>query len=88
MYSNNILNFQESTTILSAHTKKSGNLLKSPRIIVHKLGTSDGVMVNKLNYQTFTNEFESLLVNLLYSLVLHLSKNLCKLLFIRLGRLG
>ena len=32
MYSNNILNFQESTTILNAGTKKSGNLLKAPRI--------------------------------------------------------
>ena len=31
MYSNNILNFQESTTILNACTKKSGNLLKAPR---------------------------------------------------------
>ena len=32
MYINNILNFQESTTILNACTKKSGNLLKAPRI--------------------------------------------------------
>ena len=32
MYSNNILNFQESTTILNACTKKSGNLLKAQRI--------------------------------------------------------
>ena len=32
MYSNNVLNFQESTTILNACTKKSGNLLKTPRI--------------------------------------------------------
>ena len=32
MYSNNIVNFQESTTILNACTKKSGNLLKAPRI--------------------------------------------------------
>ena len=33
MYSNNILNFEESTTILNAHTKKrSGNLLYAPRI--------------------------------------------------------
>ena len=32
MYSNNILNFQESTTILNASTKKYGNLLKAPRI--------------------------------------------------------
>ena len=31
MYSNNILNFQESTTILNACTKKSGNLLKALR---------------------------------------------------------
>ena len=32
MFSNNILNFQKSTTILNACTKKSGNLLNSPRI--------------------------------------------------------
>ena len=31
MYSNNIVNFQDSTTILNACTKKSGNLLKSLR---------------------------------------------------------
>ena len=31
-YSNNILNFQESITTLNARTKKSGNLLKAPRI--------------------------------------------------------
>ena len=31
-YSNNIENFQESTTILNACTKKPGNLLKAPRI--------------------------------------------------------
>ena len=30
MYSNNILNFQESMTILNACTKKSGNLLNAP----------------------------------------------------------
>ena len=29
MYSNNMLNFQESTTILNAGTKKSGNLLNA-----------------------------------------------------------
>ena len=33
MYSNNILNFQESTTILNACTNKSGNLLNAPRTI-------------------------------------------------------
>ena len=32
MYSNNILNFQESLTILNTRTKKSGNLLKALRI--------------------------------------------------------
>ena len=35
MYSNNIENFQESTTILNAHTKKSGNLLKAPHTHTH-----------------------------------------------------
>ena len=36
MYSNNILNFQESLTILNACTKKrSGNLLKAPRIYIY-----------------------------------------------------
>ena len=34
IFSNNIRNFQESTTILNACTKKSGNLLKAHRIIV------------------------------------------------------
>ena len=32
MYSNNILNFQESRTIWNACTKKSGNLLNTPRM--------------------------------------------------------
>ena len=32
MYSNNIVNFQESTKILNACTKKSENVLKAPRI--------------------------------------------------------
>ena len=31
MYSNNIVNFEESTTILNVHTTKSRNLLKAPR---------------------------------------------------------
>ena len=35
MYSNNILNSQESTTILNASTKKSGNLLKAPHTHTH-----------------------------------------------------
>ena len=35
MYSNNIVNFQESTSILNACTKKSGILLKAPRIYIY-----------------------------------------------------
>ena len=35
MYSNNIVNFQESTTILNVCRKMSGNLLKAPRIYCH-----------------------------------------------------
>ena len=31
MYSNDIVNFQESMTIVNASTKKSGKLLKAPR---------------------------------------------------------
>ena len=34
-YSNNIVNFPESTTILNACTKKSGNLLNAPRTFIH-----------------------------------------------------
>ena len=33
MYSNNIVNFQESTTILNGSTKKSENLLNAPRTV-------------------------------------------------------
>ena len=35
MYSNNIVNFQESTTILNVHTKKSGNLLYALYIYIY-----------------------------------------------------
>ena len=35
MYSNNMLNFEESTTILNAYTKKSGYLLKTPYIYIY-----------------------------------------------------
>ena len=35
MYSNNIVNFQESPTILNGCKKKSGNLLKAPRICLY-----------------------------------------------------
>ena len=35
MYSNNIVDFQESSKILNASTKKSGSLLKAPRIYIY-----------------------------------------------------
>ena len=35
MYSHNIVNFQESTTILNACTKNSGNVLNTPRIYIY-----------------------------------------------------
>ena len=35
MYIKTIMNFQESTTILNAHTKKSGNLSYAPRIYIY-----------------------------------------------------
>ena len=38
MYSNNILNFQESMTILNVCTKKSGNLLNAPCIYIYIRG--------------------------------------------------
>ena len=41
MYSNNIVNFQESTTILNAYTKKSGNLFNAPRT------KSEGILSQK-----------------------------------------
>ena len=37
MYSNNIVNFQEFTTILNACTKKSGNLLKAPHTFLYRI---------------------------------------------------
>ena len=45
-----------------------------------KLGTSCGVMVSKLDWQTYASEFESHWVSHSYDLVLHLSKKLSKLL--------
>ena len=48
MYSNNILHFQESTTILNACTQKSGNLLKEPHMQEQKsvffLGTRTEIL--------------------------------------------
>ena len=52
--SNNIVNFQESTTILNAYTKKSGNLLNAPRTI---WGCPRGVMVKAMNCGIVVREF-------------------------------
>ena len=52
MYSNNIVNFQESTPILNACTKKSGYLLNTPRII----------LIGCINFETFLNDFVSKLI--------------------------
>ena len=41
MYSNNMVNFQESRTILNACTKKSGDVLKAPHINCSNLNNSD-----------------------------------------------
>ena len=54
MYSNNILNLQESTTILNASTKKSGNLLNSPRIYNSKKFTHKDEVVWVSNEKTKT----------------------------------
>ncbi len=48
IYSNNILNFQKSTTILNASTKKSGNLLKVPRILPFLILTSSKCFSSKV----------------------------------------
>ena len=57
MYSNNTLDFQESTTILNACTKKSGNLSYVPRICIISLS-----FIYTLNgYQVF-NSLEDLCI--------------------------
>ena len=45
MYSNKILNVQESTTILNACTKKSRNLLKAPHIVWYSTMSLKGQIV-------------------------------------------
>ena len=57
MNSNNIVNFQESTSILNACTKKSGNLLCTPRNI--KYYTNADMQFNK---ETLPNRFMAKIV--------------------------
>ena len=58
MYSNNIVNFQKSTTILNACTKKSGNLLKAPRtllMVYNALIERIGTLINRQNTIIYRN---------------------------------
>ena len=54
MYSNNIVNFQESTTILNACSKTSGNLLNAPvdggRFCLDVLGDLTGLFCRKCDF--------------------------------------
>ena len=47
MYSNNIVNCQESTTILNACPKKSGNLLNAPHTYVNVVNFTEWRVKNK-----------------------------------------
>ena len=50
MYSNNILNLEESMTILNYYTKTCGNLLKSPRTFPTAICLT-GIITAKLKYE-------------------------------------
>ena len=51
MYNNNIVNFQESTTILNACTKTSGNVLKESRSYTYTvINNIDWTFIGKLKY--------------------------------------
>ena len=60
MYSNNRLNFQESKIILNACTKKSGNLLKAPRIKFSYF------LSNSINYMVSNYYFYLIIIICLY----------------------
>ena len=51
MYSNNIVNFQESTTILNACIKRSGNLLKAPRHQITHKGCYLSIYLSESNWR-------------------------------------
>ena len=57
MYSNNILNFQESTTILNACTKKSGNLLNAPYILLFLHDYISHTFIYKLHTTTVQHHY-------------------------------
>ena len=54
MYSNNIVNFQESMTILNACAKKSGNLLNAPYIYIYmKMDKSNKINQSNISLKLF-----------------------------------
>ena len=55
MYSNNILNLYESTTIIYACTKMSGNLLNSPRNVI---GISNSFVCSGCDARSVSRRFE------------------------------
>ena len=70
-YSNNILNFQESTTILNASTKKSGNLLKAPHTSFQVSQKDDFTEVIPIFYVLFLFTFLNQISIYLSSNVIH-----------------
>ena len=57
MYSNNIVNFLESTTILNACTKRSGNLLNAPGIYHHHHDVMPSVRISLTLFCHFSLSF-------------------------------
>ena len=72
MHSNNIANFQESTTILNAHTKKSGNLSYAPRVYIY-IYTFTHTHAHIHMYVCMTISVFVCMVNILFNLGLNLS---------------
>ena len=64
MYSNNILNIQELTTILNAQTKKSVNLLNAPHIITKIASVSFGEFRFQLEASCVSSHTEELWYNI------------------------
>ena len=70
MYSNNILNFQESTTILNACTKKAGNLLTAPSIYIYIYIHIQGKVVLTQNpFPNFSENIRKISITLFLNLI-------------------
>ena len=67
MYSNNILNFQETTTILNAHTKKVWKLTYAPRL----LETVDVTVISALS--ELADQCIKIIVKLIDYIILRIS---------------